>query len=113
MQLLKAFTLALCSLPAVMAANEPCSYWDGNKYGTVQGWCAHPDICKMDMGYIAPVNNLCPGGPENKCCIRRLCTTTGGRPGACTTIKNCQEKYGYGHNQSGRCPGPGDVQCCY
>jgi hypothetical protein len=33
MQLIKAFTLALCSLPAVMAANEPCSYWDGNKYG--------------------------------------------------------------------------------
>ncbi|KAL2124978.1 hypothetical protein VTJ04DRAFT_1343 [Mycothermus thermophilus] len=111
MKLTIAFGLSLFALPSVLAAGESCYYWDGAKYGNVYGTCGNPNTCIQNMGYW--VADRCPGGSNNRCCIRRSCTTTTGLGGLCTTVDRCIGSRGPGHNQAGRCPGPSNVQCCY
>ncbi|KAL1838643.1 hypothetical protein VTJ49DRAFT_2450 [Mycothermus thermophilus] len=98
MKLTQILGLALFSLPSVLAAGESCYYWDGAKFGNVYGTCGRPTDCVANMGYA--VNNRCPGGQDNKCCIRRTCTNSRGQLGRCATVARCNAVKGPGHTEA-------------
>ncbi|KAF1972386.1 hypothetical protein BU23DRAFT_162615 [Bimuria novae-zelandiae CBS 107.79] len=104
--------IILSILPAVLGYGEKCDYYDGTKYGTVSGICGSPAECLGDaFGYT--VNNQCPGGSDNKCCITKTCKANG-KSGYCTTVSNCNSnEFLGGHHVANKCPGPDNVQCCY
>ncbi|KAK4450544.1 hypothetical protein QBC34DRAFT_76188 [Podospora aff. communis PSN243] len=104
--------LSFSTTAVAQGPGQACYYWDGATYGNVEGICGNPSTCEANMGYT--VVGRCSGGADNRCCIRRGCVAgaSGGRPGRCTTIGQCNSRPGF-RRQAGYCPGPSDIQCCW
>ena len=89
-----------------------------NKCKNLRGQCMNPNTCKSRNGTV--INNLCPGGSDNKCSILKNSQTSSikgvglscsdrGVLGTCVNINNtkCNAILA-----NGKCSGPSNVKCC-
>jgi len=97
------------------------SIQNDSKCKNLNGQCMNPNNCRNNNGIV--LNNLCPGGSDNKCCILSeqktntqktnsiqndsKCTSQGGQ---CMNPSSCRSNNGTVKNNL--CPGGNDNKCC-
>jgi len=110
-----------CCIPAPPPQNPaPAPSIDGNQYTSQGGKCIDPNKCKSSNGKV--LNNLCPGGSNNKCCVgfsnqTTTKTTTVKDDSKCTSQKGkCMNpnkcKSNNGKVLNNLCPGSSNNKCC-
>ncbi|KAJ6475186.1 hypothetical protein DFH09DRAFT_1292195 [Mycena vulgaris] len=89
---------------AVLAAavNERCCL------GTTPGICTTPTNCANNGGTV--FTGLCPGGNDNKCCVKTVCNGSGNIGATCVWVDSPTQCHG--GSVTGKCPGPNAFKCC-